>query len=498
MKEKYINELKDFLLSKKNGSLPSSRCNEKYFLKHNKKHLLDFFNDTYPDSWTLTDKINATIKLEIFEIPKCEICGENYRRMVRLDGGGVGLSGECSVECSRKAASVRLRNISLNRDEEKAKEVRRKTMLKKYGVEYNSQRKEIKKILCRSPLKEEVYNKLMDYNWMYEEYVVKKRTSVEMAKYLGIYYGTVIDYLRKHNIEISGYINVSACEREVEEYLTDLGMSFKSNSKNIIHPFELDIYLPNYNFAIEIDGLYWHSYGIKEDSKDINRHLNKTLMCLKKNINVLHITDWQWNNQNEIVKSLITSRLNLQQKIGARECVIKKVSSKDSKIFLDNNHLQGNIDAKINIGLYFNDELVSLLVMGVPRNMSLKKNYEYEVFRFCNKNVFSVIGGFGKLLKYFKNEYKPKSILTYADRMIGEGKLYLQTGFKFLYSTNPGYFWTDGSDIIISRYKARKNNIHKLNLKNYDEKLGERENMMSNGFRRFWDCGSNVYGWKKE
>lgn len=495
--KKLIDELKQFLISEKSGKLSSLRCREEYFIKHNKEYLLDFLNDTYPNTWKLLDKINAAVKLELLEVPLCEICGNHPRRIVGY-GAVLNLSNECSIECSRKAASNRMKDLVKNRDEDKANETRKKTMIKKYGVVYNSQRDDVKEILKKPKVSNDIYKKLMDYDWIYEEYVTKKRTSVEIAKDLDIYYGTVVDYLRKHNIEISYYVNASACEREVEEYLTSLGVNFESNNKKLIYPFEIDIYLPDFNFGIEVDGLYWHSYNIKEESKDINRHLSKTLMCLERGINILHFTDWQWKNQKEIIKSLICARLNLQKKIGARVCEIRDVSSKDSKKFLNENHLQGNVDSRINIGLYYNNSLVSLLTIGVPRNLSLKEKYEYEIFRFCNKNGLSVLGGFSRLLEHFKNKYNPESILSYADRMIGEGNLYLQANFKLLYSSKPGYFWTDGTDIIISRYKARKSNIHKLNLKKYDEKLSERENMTRNGFRRFWDCGSNVYGWNGE
>ena len=38
-----------------------------------------------------------------------------------------------------------------------------------------------------------------------------------------------------------------------------------------------------------------------------------------------------------------------------------------------------------------------------------------------------------KLLKYFERNYKPKSIITYADRSYSQGNMYKQLGFN-LYS----------------------------------------------------------------
>ena len=46
------------------------------------------------------------------------------------------------------------------------------------------------------------------------------------------------------------------------------------------------------------------------------------------------------------------------------------------------------------------------------------KNYEYELIRYAASK--HVIGGASKLLKYFERNYKPKSIITYADRRFSQ------------------------------------------------------------------------------
>ncbi len=493
MKEKYINELKDFLLSKKNGSLPSSRCNEKYFLKHNKKHLLDFFNDTYPDSWTLTDKINAVIKLEIFEIPKCEICGENYRRMVRLDGGGVGLSGECSVECSRKAASVRLRNISLNRDEEKAKEVRRKTMLKKYGVEYNSQRKEIKETLAKNNFPNREDKKFSNKEWLYNEYTIKGKTIKEIAEELKVDYKTIWGYIKKFNITTRKYTNKSSEERDIKEFIESLGVKVESNKWDIIPPYELDIYIPNHNIGIEINGLYWHSTNEKELEEEFsNKHINKTSMCMNNNIFLIHITDYQWRHNKEIIKSIIKNKLGMNKKISSKECDIRIIDNKEAKEFFNINSIKTNIISSISCGMYYDGELVSVLSLCSPRSKSRREKYQYEISEYSTKIRFDVEGGFEDSFKFLRGNNEILSVIVISDRMIDRSSMYHSSGFKFVNEILPEYFWTDGNDLIVTKYNL--NNFIK-NLKNYNDELSDFDNMINNGFRRFWDCGSNVYEW---
>ena len=77
------------------------------------------------------------------------------------------------------------------------------------------------------------------------------------------------------------------------------------NSRNIINPYELDIYLPDLNISFEFNGLYWHS----EKYKNNNYHYDKTEKCLDKNIQLIHIWEDDWNFKSQIVKSIILNKL---------------------------------------------------------------------------------------------------------------------------------------------------------------------------------------------
>jgi hypothetical protein len=117
------------------------------------------------------------------------------------------------------------------------------------------------------------------------------------------------------------------------------------------------------------------------------------------------------------------------------------------------------------------------------------KKYEWELSRYATSK--HVIGGAGKLLKYFECKYLPKSIITYADRSYSQGNLYNQLGFKFLYLSEPNYCWSNGNKLF-SRYQCQKSKLKKL-LKNFDEHKSETENMVINGYFKIFDCGNLVY-----
>ena len=87
----------------------------------------------------------------------------------------------------------------------------------------------------------------------------------------------------------------SSYEVMVREWLDELNIAYDSNRRDIIAPKELDIYLPDFNLAIEINGCYWHSVECKPRSY----HRNKYDACKAKGITL--ITLWEdWLRDNPV------------------------------------------------------------------------------------------------------------------------------------------------------------------------------------------------------
>lgn len=278
----------------------------------------------------------------------------------------------------------------------------------------------------------------------------------------------------------------SKYELLISEHLKDLGIEFTHNDRSVLNPKELDILVPKYSLAIEVDGLYWHQ------NKPKDYHLSKTDSCLKKKIRLIHLTDRLLIEKPELVMSVIDSALGISQKIYARKCAVKQISSEEYKEFCEKNHIQGYVPAKVKLGLFYNDELIQVESFSKPR---FSKKYEWELIRECSKIGLSVVGGKSKLFKHFLRNYSPKSVVSYCDRSMFTGSSYIKAlGMELVGTTSPSYsYYKNGR--LLSRYQCQKHKLKSL-LSNFDSSLSERENMQKNGYGTIYDCGENVYLWQ--
>ena len=231
----------------------------------------------------------------------------------------------------------------------------------------------------------------------------------------------------------------SSAEQELYAYVLELMQGkckVKHNCRTVIESMELDVYVPDKKLALEYDGLYWHSDEMQADK---TYHLRKTAQCQEKGVHLVHVFENEWLYNKDIVKSRIRDLLGVHDKtVYARKCEVREVVSKASKQFQDDNHIQGSINAPVSLGLYYKDELVSLMTFGKCR---FDKKHEWELLRFCNKLGYHIPGAASKLLKHFEHGCKPKSLVSYADRRWSQGKLYRALGFKLDHVSPPNYWY---------------------------------------------------------
>lgn len=292
----------------------------------------------------------------------------------------------------------------------------------------------------------------------------------------------------------SGITSGSNAQYEIAEFIKTFDPNIEVNNKSIIHPLELDIVSEEHKIAIEYDGIYWHSFNRTENAAERRYHLNKTLRCQENNYQLIHIFENEWINKREIVKSRLTSLFGKSNRIYARKCRVEEISSKESSAFIDYHHIQGNVKSSVHLALIYKNQIVAVMTFRKPR---FNKKVQWEIIRFCTIYNTNIIGGASKLFKAFVNKYQPNSVISYADRRWGEGKVYLKLGFKHVSSTSPNYYYyKQGSLNLLNRINFQKHKLPKL-LINFNSTLTEAENMFNNNYRRIWDCGNQKYIWEK-
>lgn len=280
-------------------------------------------------------------------------------------------------------------------------------------------------------------------------------------------------------------------EKDLYDYVKSLCPDAVSSYRESYHGKELDIYIPSKNLGIEYNGLYWHSEKVLTSNGKIPTCDFKKYQYFKeKNIRVIGIFSDEWESKQEIVKSRIKSILGaVQQRIYARKCKILHVSSKESSAFCQQNHIMGSGRSNIRLGLYYKDQLVSIMTF-VNNNLSRKSN-NWEINRFCSIKDSLVVGGASKLFKEFLKIQNPQSVLSYADNRWSLGELYKSLSFEKKSNGTPNYwYFLPNSKTRIHRFSLRKNPQD-------DPLLTEYQNRKLQGYLRIWDYGSSKWVWSK-
>lgn len=282
----------------------------------------------------------------------------------------------------------------------------------------------------------------------------------------------------------------SQAELEIYEFITSISGNNEEiicNDREVIAPFELDIYLPSKKIAIEYNGLYWHSDA---KGKTKNYHKDKQDLCEAQGIQLITIWEDEWVEKNSIVRDMISHKLGLstKDKLFARNTYPCTIDINEARTFCNNNHIQGFTQGSAYLGLRSKKD-GSLVALSIWR----KNKSSLYLDRYCTNKI--VIGGMGKLLKSgvaFAQENNLTEIISFADRTVSDGNLYNKLGFTLDKVIKPDY-----------KYLWNKKRIHKSNfrLKNfksnpelqYKEGLSETQLAILNSIPRIWDAGKIRY-----
>lgn len=313
--------------------------------------------------------------------------------------------------------------------------------------------------------------------------LIDGKTFTESAKELGVDGTTISRYCDHYDLRHLKAYSTSINERIIVEILDDLNVNYIRNTKEIISPFELDFFLPDYNVAFEVGSVWYHS----EINGNRGRfyHWNKWSACNALGIDLYQWFDYELNNSFELIKSKIKYILNQGTKnnIGARKTIISNsVPIKDEREFLNTNHIQGfSKDRSYTFGAYYNNKLVGIMTFAVrPKYI--------ELTRFSTDISNNYPGLFSKMLKHAMTLIPNGDIVSFSDNNHSNGNLYKVNGFVIDGYVKPGYKYTKNYYDIISRRAASKKML-KRKYPDLDYSKSEWELMNELGYDRFWDSG---------
>lgn len=388
---------------------------------------------------------------------------------------------------------------------------------KNYGVEYLFQSEEIRNKAIEKRKSTESINKFKqtlneryDVNFISHINIPKESLKVllDFEKFkdlleiysphaaslkLGVDRNTIIRYCEIYKIIPKKY--KSALEIDMALFLNELGVFFIQNEKNVISPFELDFYLPEYNLAIEMNGDYWHS----DIFKDKKYHFNKWNYCKEKNIRLLTIFESEWYNKKEIIKDIIKVATNKQEKgIFARNSLVKPCTSAETKEFLDKYHIQGYVSGIQSFGAYDNnDDLIGVMTISYTRG--LKKHRRLELRRWATNSKIHP-GLFSKVFKFAQEYLNFNEIVSFSDNRFFTGNSYLNLGFEMKNILKPAYNYFYNDRLFHCSLFTKSNILKKfpeITQKENINEMTEKEMADYLKLRRIWDCGKIEWVWKK-
>ena len=283
-----------------------------------------------------------------------------------------------------------------------------------------------------------------------------------------------------HHPKIEFGPNRSRFEIQLIDLIKEWGLVVQCHRRDIIPPYEIDIWVPEANLGIEVNGNYWHS----ELRATTSYHQMKAAMAEEKGIRLCQFFEYELRNPDMFKKITLFLKdlCNIEvQTIYARDCEVQLVSSKEKKEFLETYHLQGNGGSSLAFGLYYRHELVALMAFGHPR---FNKKVDWELVRFCNKAGYRVVGGASRLFKAFLHSEEVKEgqiVLSYSDYTKTQGKVYETLGFQLERIAKPNYVWCK-NQIIKTRYQCQMKNENQI--------------MHEQGYYKIFDAGNKVWYYK--
>lgn len=310
-------------------------------------------------------------------------------------------------------------------------------------------------------------NKKHNFKYIYYEYNINSEHDMIdiMCPKHGLFPQRIYDHLNGHGCPICG-IQLSNAELEILDFIKELGFSdtIKSN-RNIIKPYEIDIYIPSLKIGIEYNGLKWHSDEFKTNKL---YHLNKLEMCKEKGVELIQIFEDEYvKHKDAVLNRLKYILLQQDSAINHEKLNCKIISEEASSLFTNKFNTEAFKPSDSYVGCYMNNELIGTMSLLYNKNSAI-------ISQFSENSTDNHDVIFKSLFNFAKETFKTNEIIITADRRwlsSKETSLYESLGFE-------------KAEILGATFKYIVNN----------ERVSESADESTH---KIWDCGSIKFVYKQ-
>lgn len=296
---------------------------------------------------------------------------------------------------------------------------RRTTCISRYGTPYAAQ----------ALISPEALDKLNNKHWLNDQYFVDCFPLWKIGDNLNVCARTVTNYFIKHGLTPKIEHSTSLGERELCRWIKEeLGFGVLSNTRKIIAPKELDVFIPERKVAIEYNGVFFHS----TDYVDKEHHYHKSTLCEEQNIDLIHIFDVEWNNKRPVVEGWIGKKLN----------TVTVFDHMDYNVFVVDDTTASEFYAQHNVDTYFGISDINLCVTNPENKIIFMCSYSCVTNTIENyaetpnerhKNVCKAISGYLKAELAVNNFYVLHQKRLGRDIMWSEGMARASTHIRQIY-----------------------------------------------------------------
>lgn len=239
----------------------------------------------------------------------------------------------------------------------------------------------------------------------------------------------------------------SEWQREVHAFVATLAPDAVLDDRTTLGGPELDVWVPSRRFAVECNGLYWHSDAAERF--DPSHAEDKRLAAAAAGVRLLTIFEDEWRERRHVVESMITHRLGTSARIGARELTLQRCIPRDVAGSLDDWHLEGHVNSSYAMRLATGaGEPVGACALRWARGSGRQA---LEVARIAFRPGTHVVGGVGRFIaeaRRWARELGAAQLTSYSDNRLGAGAGYAAAGMQHAGVTAQRFWWTD----FLARY----------------------------------------------